>query len=79
MRSGLSGLLTNRERRAGAVRDLPAGPGTPTLPIWIFDNLFRPNAAPVVNVVAVVLVLVSIVPVWLATRLAGSSAADSHP
>jgi putative spermidine/putrescine transport system permease protein len=61
------------------VTTFTAGPGTPTLPIWIFDNLFRPNAAPVVNVVAVVLVLVSIVPVWLATRLAGSSAADSHP
>ena len=27
-----------------------------TLPIWIFQNLFRPNQAPVVNVVAAVLV-----------------------
>jgi putative spermidine/putrescine transport system permease protein len=60
------------------VTTFTAGPGSPTLPIWIFDNLFRPNAAPVVNVVAVVLVLVSILPVWLATRLAGSSAADSR-
>jgi putative spermidine/putrescine transport system permease protein len=60
------------------VTTFTAGPGTPTLPIWIFNNLFRPNAAPVVNVVAVVLVIASIVPVWLATRLAGSSAADSR-
>ena len=55
-----------------------AGPGTPTLPIWIFDNLFRPNQAPVVNVVAVVLVAISIVPVWLAQRLSGAEAAESR-
>ena len=47
----------------------------PTLPIWIYNNLFRPNQAPVVNVVAVVLVLVSILPVWLAQRLSGGDAA----
>ena len=41
-----------------------AGPGTPTLPIWIHNNLFRPNLAPVVNVVAVVLVLASLLPGW---------------
>ena len=29
-------------------------PGLQTLPIWIFENLFRPNQAPVVNVVAAV-------------------------
>jgi putative spermidine/putrescine transport system permease protein len=45
-----------------------------TLPLWIFDNLFRPNQAPVVNVVAAVLVLVSAVPIYLAQRLSGSSA-----
>ena len=38
------------------------------LPIWIFNNLSRPNPAPVVNVVAVILVAVSILPVWLALR-----------
>jgi hypothetical protein len=32
-----------------------AGAGDHTLPIWIFTNLTRPNQAPVVNVVAVVL------------------------
>jgi putative spermidine/putrescine transport system permease protein len=60
------------------VTTFTAGPGSPTLPIWIFNNLFRPNQAPVVNVVAVVLVLFSIVPVWVATRLAGNAAADSR-
>lgn len=45
-----------------------------TLPIWIFQNLFRPNAAPVVNVVAAVLVLLSAVPIYLAQRLSGSQA-----
>ena len=60
------------------VTTFTAGPGTPTLPIWIFNNLFRPNQAPVVNVVAVVLIAVSIIPVWLAQRLAGTSAAESR-
>ena len=44
-----------------------------TLPIWIFQNLFRPNQAPVVNVVAAVLVLVSAVPIYLAQRLSGDT------
>jgi putative spermidine/putrescine transport system permease protein len=45
-----------------------------TLPIWIFQNLFRPNQAPVVNVVAAVLVLLSAVPIYLAQRLSGDAA-----
>jgi putative spermidine/putrescine transport system permease protein len=45
------------------------GAGEQTLPIWIFDNLFRPNEIPVVNVVAVIVVLLSIIPVYLAHRL----------
>jgi len=45
------------------------GAGEETLPIWIFRNLFRPNQLPIVNVVAVLVVLVSIVPVYLAHRL----------
>src|SRR6478752_320408 len=49
------------------------GAGETTLPIWILQNLFRPNQAPVVNVVAVVLIVVSIVPIWLAQRLAGDA------
>ena len=60
------------------VTTFTAGPGSPTLPIWIFNNLFRPQQAPVVNVVAVILVLVSILPVWLAQRLSGAEAGESR-
>ena len=60
------------------VTTFTAGPGDPTLPIWIFNNLFRPNQAPVVNVIAVLLVLVSIVPVWAAQRLGGQGAVESR-
>ncbi|MGH2926021.1 MAG: ABC transporter permease, partial [Solirubrobacterales bacterium] len=45
------------------------GAGQETLPIWIFDNLFRPNQLPIVNVVAVIVILLSMVPVYLAHRL----------
>ncbi|WP_435747659.1 ABC transporter permease [Nocardioides sp. SYSU DS0663] len=55
------------------VTTFTAGPGTTTLPIWILNNLFRPNQAPVVAVVAVVLILVSLVPIWLAQRLSGDT------
>ena len=56
------------------VTTFTAGPGLQTLPLWIFQNLFRPNQSPVVNVAAVVLVVVSVVPVYLANRLSGDSA-----
>ncbi len=45
------------------------GAGQETLPIWIFRNLFRPSQLPIVNVVAVLVVLISIIPVYLAHRL----------
>ena len=45
------------------------GAGEETLPIWIFRNLFRPTQLPVVDVVALVVVLLSIIPVYLAHRL----------
>ena len=54
------------------VTTFTAGSGVTTLPIWILDNLFRPNQAPVVNVIAVVLVFVSIVPIYIAQRIAGA-------
>ncbi|MBB2943084.1 putative spermidine/putrescine transport system permease protein [Actinoplanes lutulentus] len=60
------------------VTTFTAGPGVTTLPIWIFNNLFRPNQAPVVNVVAAVLIVLSVLPVWLAQRLAGPSAGTSR-
>ena len=40
-----------------------------TLPIWIFTNYARPNQLPVVNVVGLMLILLSIIPVYLANRL----------
>jgi putative spermidine/putrescine transport system permease protein len=46
-----------------------------TLPIWIFNNLSRPNQLPVVNVVAVFLILLSTIPVYLATRLSRDTGA----
>jgi len=53
------------------VTTFTAGAGLTTLPIWILDNLFRPNQAPIVNVIAVVLVLVSIIPIYVAQRIGG--------
>ena len=54
------------------VTTFTAGAGVTTLPIWILNNLFRPNQAPIVNVIAVVLVLVSIIPIYIAQRIAGA-------
>ncbi len=55
------------------VTTFTAGPGLQTLPLWIFQNLFRPNQSPVVNVAAAVLVVVSVLPVYLANRLSGDT------
>ena len=55
------------------VTTFTAGAQQQTLPLWIFNNLFRPNQSPVVNVVAAVLVVASIIPIWLAQRLAGTT------
>src|SRR4051794_17514945 len=43
--------------------------GQQTLPIWILSNLSRPNNLPVVNVVAMFVVLLSVIPVYVAQRL----------
>ncbi len=56
------------------VTTFTAGPTVQTLPIWIFGNLFRPNQAPVINVVAAALTLIAVVPVWLAQRVGGDPA-----
>jgi putative spermidine/putrescine transport system permease protein len=44
-----------------------------TLPIWIFATLSRPAELPIVNVVALFVLIVSIVPVYIAQRIAGST------
>ena len=55
-----------------------AGPGVQTIPMFIYASLQRPNELPVVNVVAFVLILASILPVWLATRISGAETAGAR-
>ena len=54
------------------VTTFTAGPGITTLPIWIYQNLFRPNQAPIVNVVAAFLVIVSIIPIYIVQRFSSA-------
>jgi len=49
-----------------------------TLPIWIFSNIKLANQRPIVNVVAVFVILLSAVPVYLAQRFAGAGAARTR-
>jgi putative spermidine/putrescine transport system permease protein len=56
------------------VTTFTAGPGIQTLPLWIFNNLFRPQQAPIVNVVAAALVVISVIPIYLAQRLSEDAA-----
>jgi putative spermidine/putrescine transport system permease protein len=53
------------------VTNFTAGPATETIPLFIFRSIQRPNQLPVVNVVALVLVLLSVIPVYLAQRISG--------
>lgn len=50
-----------------------APPGVETLPLWIFNNMARPNQASIVNVVAVVVILVAMIPVYISQRLSRTS------
>ena len=54
------------------VTTFTAGPSTKTLPQFILAKVARPNDLPVVNVVSVTVVLLSIVPAWLAQRLSSA-------
>jgi len=54
------------------VTTFTAGPQK-TLPIWILTNLSRPNQLPIVNVVAVLVILLSFIPVYVAQRLTQES------
>ena len=51
------------------VTNFTIGAGEQTLPVWIFTQLTRGQQFPIVNVVAVIVVLISIIPVYLAHRL----------
>lgn len=47
-----------------------------TLPIWIFDQLFRPRERPITNVVAFFVILITAGPILLAHRI--GARADEH-
>jgi putative spermidine/putrescine transport system permease protein len=51
------------------VTNFTIGAGEQTLPVWIFTQLTRGQQFPIVNVVALIVVLLSIIPVHLAHRL----------
>ena len=51
------------------VTNFTIGAGEQTLPVWIFTQLTRGQQFPIVNVVALIVVLISIIPVYLAHRL----------
>ena len=46
-----------------------APPGVETLPLWIFNQMARPNEASMVNVVATIVIVASFIPVWASQRL----------
>ena len=49
-----------------------------TLPIWFFNELFRPRERPISNVVAVTVVLVTLVPILLAYWLTRQGETDAR-
>jgi putative spermidine/putrescine transport system permease protein len=46
---------------------------TQTLPLWIYDHIRLPVDRPIVNVVAMLVLFGSIIPVWIAQRIAGGA------
>lgn len=54
------------------VTTFTTGGGEQTIPIWILQNYTRTTGLPIVNAVALLLILFSIIPVWIAQRLAGA-------
>jgi len=53
-----------------------APPGVDTLPLWILKEMARPNQASVVNVVATVVILLSLIPVYVSQRLTRAQEED---
>ncbi len=49
--------------------------GVETLPIWIYQSFRLANQVPVVNVAGVIAILLSAIPVYIATRLSADSSA----
>ncbi len=52
-----------------------APPGVETLPLWIMNQMARPNEVNQVNVVATVMILLSLIPVYISQRV--SAVADA--
>ncbi|MDS2173539.1 ABC transporter permease [Nesterenkonia sp. CL21] len=53
-----------------------APPGVETLPLWMLNNMARPNQQTLLNVVATVVILASMIPVYLSQRLTRSVGED---
>ncbi|MGO1435294.1 MAG: ABC transporter permease [Canibacter sp.] len=51
-----------------------APPGVDTLPIWFMNQMGRPNEANQVNVVATVIILLSLIPVYFSQRVSAKAA-----
>jgi putative spermidine/putrescine transport system permease protein len=51
------------------VTTFTAGGGVETLPIFILNNMYRPNQAPIVAVIAIVVTILSLIPIYLAERI----------
>jgi len=55
------------------VTNFTAGAGVDTVPLWVLSAIQRPRDLPVVNVVALVLIVLSIIPVYLAQRISADA------
>ena len=51
------------------VTTFTAGSGVETLPIFILNNMYRPNQAPIVAVIAVVMTVLSVIPIYFAEKM----------
>ena len=47
--------------------------GVKTLPIWIFQSFRLANQVPLVNVAGLVAILLSVIPVYIATRVSSEA------
>ena len=46
-------------------------PDIQTLPLWIYTNILGRSQAPIVNVVAAALILLSVIPIYFSQKLSG--------
>jgi ABC-type spermidine/putrescine transport system permease subunit II len=60
--------------RFGSGLTIFTGGGVKTLPIWIFQSFRLANQVPLVNVAGVVAILLSVIPVYIATRISSGVA-----